>query len=187
MSEVATLTARIEVLYGEIAATRMAGVPVLNPALGVAMRGLRRLGEDWVGVLVTPWFMAFIQIAAEPQQRRIGEKCDLVLPSGRYQAIWNHEPQLGGFWSCSLFSPMFEFADQEAALATADAALAEMLGKPGEDEPGEDTRMTMIWAGVTVSDPGLVREEAAAEPVEGPVQFSRRGLFRLPDEAAGGA
>jgi hypothetical protein len=29
-----------------------------NPALGVEALGFRRCGGDWVGVLVTPWFMS---------------------------------------------------------------------------------------------------------------------------------
>jgi hypothetical protein len=37
------------------------------------------------------------------------------------------EPESGPFQFCSLFSPVFEFADAAAAQATALAALAELL------------------------------------------------------------
>jgi [NiFe] hydrogenase assembly HybE family chaperone len=46
-----------------------------------------------------------------------------VLPAGVFEFIGGHEPALGDFQSCSLFSPMFDFADQDGARATAVAAL----------------------------------------------------------------
>lgn len=148
--------ARIEAVFAGIAATRMAGVPVLNPALGVAMRGWQVVEPFELGVLVTPWFMNLLAVpqAGGPTAVRVGEKAHLALPSGAYEAIWSHEAALGGFWAVSLFSPMDEFESMEAALATADAALAEILAAP-EPEP----------------EPTL--PEAAHAPV------SRRGLFRL--------
>ena len=50
-----------------------------------------------------------------------------ALPGGTFSFIVGEEPMLGRFQMCSLFSPMERFVDQEAALATAEAAMAELL------------------------------------------------------------
>ena len=171
MTDAPALSARIEGTFTRIAATRMAGVPVMNPALSVAMRGLRRHGGHWVGVLVTPWFMNLLLLpVADDGARRVGEKTALALPSGGYEGIWGHEDALGGYWSCSLFSPMFDFADQETAVATADAALAEIMtvakGTVAAAAGGDG--MALIWAGTPPAPP-----PARTEPL------SRRALFGL--------
>ncbi|MEC4590957.1 MULTISPECIES: [NiFe]-hydrogenase assembly chaperone HybE [Nitrospirillum] len=170
MTDAPALSARIETAFARIAVTRMAGVPVMNPALSVAMRGVHRHGGHWVGVLVTPWFMNLLLLpVAEEGPRQVGAKTALALPSGRYEGIWGHEDDLGGYWSCSLFSPMFDFADQETAVATADAALAEIMAVPEPD--ADDDGMATIWAGNPAVPP-----PAKTEPAPPP---SRRALFGL--------
>lgn len=129
--DIAAQAAQIEATFAHIAVTRMAGVPVLNPALGVALRGFQAHGAHHLGVLVTPWFMNLIAFAtAEEAPTRVGDKTMLVLPSGAYEAIRGHEAALGAYWAVSLFSPMGDFADMDTAIATADAALAEFLAAP---------------------------------------------------------
>ncbi len=151
----APLDARLVALFEHIAQTRMAGVPVVNDALGVALRGWRDFGPYALGMLVTPWFMnlvAFPQGEA-PRGTRVGDKAHLALPSGAYEAIWAYEEAVGGYWTVSLFSPMFEFDSMEAAMATADAALEEIMAEP---EPAP-----------------------APAPEKRAVPVSRRALFRL--------
>lgn len=124
-----------EAAFTAIAETRMRGLPVMNPALSVAARGFRRLGAHRIGVLATPWFMNAIALPDPPdgEKRRVGAKATLTLPSGGYEFVWGIEEGIGGFWSCSLFSPMFEFKDWDAARAAAEAALV-ALTTP-EDAP----------------------------------------------------
>lgn len=147
--------AQIEAVFSDIAQTRMVGVPVMNDALGVAMRGAC-VTDGWrMGVLVTPWFMNLMAVAPDDDApARVGEKRNLALPSGAYEAIRGYEEAIGFYWSVSLFSPMFEFATMEAAIATADAAMAEIMTAPAPPEPD-------------------------VQPA-----LSRRALFRLPREDA---
>lgn len=125
MEPLAALAERIEQQFRLIAETRMQGVPILNPALGVAMRGLRLHEGYHAGILVTPWFMNLMLLPVDQSThgRRVGVTSDIALPSGIYDAMWCHEEALGGYWSVSLFSPMQDFADMEGAVATADATL----------------------------------------------------------------
>lgn len=113
--------------FAHIAATRMAGVALCHPRLQVAAVGFRpdAAGGAW-GVLLTPWFMNLVWLPEEGEpspplapaatrQRVLGTEC--------FEMTGAHEDAVGAFEACSLFSPMHDFADQAAALATAEAAL----------------------------------------------------------------
>jgi [NiFe] hydrogenase assembly HybE family chaperone len=106
--------------FERIAATRMAGLPMNNPALRVAAVGFRHWAEDYlVGVLITPWAVNLVllgdglRLAADRRQ-------SWDFPSGSYEFMGGEEPECGPFQFCSLFSPTFEFANQAAAEASAD-------------------------------------------------------------------
>lgn len=148
------LDARVQNLqqaFVGIARGRMAGLPLVNPALAVEALGFAAQpderaprspnqqgeegggGEGGLGVLLTPWFMNLVWLplrpageAALPQGvsrvRRIGGE--------RFEFIGAHEDQAGAYEMCSLFSPMFEFTDQAAARATALAVLAALRVPP---------------------------------------------------------
>ncbi|NOW44220.1 [NiFe] hydrogenase assembly HybE family chaperone [Novosphingobium sp. SG751A] len=131
-----TWAARVEAVFADIAQTRMAGVPVMNTALGVAMRGACERDGWRMGVLITPWFMNVLAFGPDDEApARVGEKRHIALPSGAYEAIRGYEEALGFYWAISLFSPMFEFETMEAATATGDAAMAEIMTEPQAPEP----------------------------------------------------
>jgi len=52
--------AALEARFGDIAATRMRGVPVLHEGLAVQAVGFEAVDDGLVGVLVTPWFMNLV-------------------------------------------------------------------------------------------------------------------------------
>ena len=111
---VAALTAAFE----RIAATRMAGLPMNNPALKVAVVGFQPWAEDYlVGVLITPWAINLVVLGAG---LRLGADSRRTwdFPSGSYEFMGGEEPECGAFQFCSLFSPAFEFAGQDEAVAT---------------------------------------------------------------------
>ena len=118
--------ARLERLFAHIHATRMHDVPIVNPLLRVECVGFRRWQGRWLGVLVTPWCMNLVLMADEPQAwqpARTGEVKSYVFPTGHFEFIGTVEAGFGDFQMCSLFSPTFEFRDQDVARATALAAL----------------------------------------------------------------
>lgn len=116
--------------FARIERERMAGLPLLHPGLRVEAIGFERACgpvEDesgWLGVLVTPWFMNLLwwpdeeRHAAAPGCRRMH-----ALGGARYAFLGVHEPALGTFEMCSLFSPMQDVADQDAARAVAQEVL----------------------------------------------------------------
>lgn len=131
------LSRRLEAVFESIARGRMRGLAVMNNALRVEAVGFCRWQEDWIGVLVTPWFMnAMLLPGAEGAwaPAAVGAVREHRLPSGTYAFIRGREPELGEYESCSLFSPMFQFETQEAARATAQAALQALLRPEAEDQ-----------------------------------------------------
>nr|WP_273283783.1 [NiFe]-hydrogenase assembly chaperone HybE [Methylibium petroleiphilum] len=139
-SPAAVLSRRVSdlvALFRSIERERMAGVPVLNPALQVEAVGFELAfdptvadlpsGSDAeaVGIIVTPWFMNLVAMPLERRDDAAGVGVSRTRPIGseNFDFIGSHEPAFGSYAACSLFSPMFEFGDQAAAVATARAVL----------------------------------------------------------------
>lgn len=135
-------SAQVERAFTQILAERMQGLPFLNPALRVEAVGFRRWEGRWLGVLITPWFMNLVLLPDEEaawRHVRYGDSLGYALPAGVFEFISAREPALGDYQSCSLFSPVFEFADQDGARATALAALAALFdaqAQAGVEGPG---------------------------------------------------
>ena len=140
----AMLTTRVNALvalYQDIATTRMQGIPLLNSALRV-----QAVGFEWgaqpapkgdengglvdctsaVGVLITPWFVNLMWLPLQRlnQPSQVGVKTQRHVGSACFEFIAAHEDALGSYEACSLFSPVFEFENQAAAVDTAQAVLA---------------------------------------------------------------
>ena len=124
---VGTLTAAFE----RIAATRMAGLPMNNPALHVAAVDFRPWHEEYlVGVLITPWTINLMLLGDKTSNDlRLTADCRRTwdFPSGSYDFMGGEEPECGAFQFCSLFSPTFEFPDQGSAEATAREIMGALL------------------------------------------------------------
>ncbi|MBA4178411.1 MAG: [NiFe]-hydrogenase assembly, chaperone, HybE [Leptothrix sp. (in: Bacteria)] len=129
--------AELTALFTTIAHTRMAGVPVLNTALRVEAIGFECLPPSegdaaGLGILVTPWFMNLVRLPLHRNDSaaQVGRTHEELLAGQRFAFIGAHEAALGAFGACSLFSPMFEFADQASAHATAVQVLAHLRPSP---------------------------------------------------------
>lgn len=116
----------LEAVFRHIAETRMAGLPILNPALGVEALGFRSWQDGLTGVLITPWFMNLVCL---PETSSTWPRMDSgsthlrALPGGEFEFLAAREETLGPYLSCSLISPMHDFADMDAARAVAEAIL----------------------------------------------------------------
>lgn len=139
---------RLEAAFRHIAATRMAGVAMLNPLLRVEAVDFRDWRGGQLGVLITPWFMNLVCLpdadAGEWAALPSGSKQTLDLPSGAYEFLTAREDAIGPYLSSSLFSPMFQFPDQDQARAVARAVLEELFkpARPAADAaPGLDEKL----------------------------------------------
>ncbi len=157
------LMRKLEAVFGMIERERMRDIPILNPALSVAAVGMRPFGEVWACTLVTPWFMNLMLLPRTPEvaeawnREVIGTKLEHEFPAGIFEFTCGGEDGLGPYRLCSLFSPVLEFENQEAALATAEAAVAALFDANLDQAP----------------EP----EAPTVPPKKETVQVSRRTLF----------
>ena len=184
-SRIATRLASLEAAFRHVAATRMAGVPVLHPGLRVQPVGFEceaspALPQAAVlsGVLVTPWFMSVLRLPLQPVSASdgadlgwlaVGHPGPRSIGSLTLDFLGGFEPVLGVYEASSLFSPMFEFFDHGAAVATAVEALA-LLRAP-------------VAAPTTA--PLFVATPVAAPGTNAPVPSRRGFLFGRPSAGAG--
>ena len=128
----------LEAAFRRIEGERMAGLGVLNPALRVEAVGFSRHEGHWLGIVITPWFMNLVLVpgeAASWQGVAPGKRLFRNFPSGDFAFLGSIEPEVGEFQTCSLFSPMSQFADQDGARAVALAALEALQCAPAAAAP----------------------------------------------------
>jgi [NiFe] hydrogenase assembly HybE family chaperone len=152
-------TAALEARFASIWREHMQDVPMVNPALRVQAVGFVPWDHHWLGVLVTPWFMNLVLLPRVQQHwHRIGERESRhhVFPAGVFEFISNQDAVLGNYQACSLFSPMFEFADHDTAVATASSALAALFdagNRPASDVPASATAAAATAASAAAATP----------------------------------
>lgn len=135
---------RLEQTFRHIAETRMAGLPILNEALGIEAIGFRAWEGETYGVLVTPWFMNLVCLPGESSdwpRMTSGTKYPRDLPAGRFDFLSAEEEGIGPFLGCSLFSPMSDFADMASARAVAEEVIAQVFKAPAPETPAPSRRL----------------------------------------------
>ncbi|PWB64057.1 MAG: [NiFe]-hydrogenase assembly, chaperone, HybE [Betaproteobacteria bacterium] len=126
---------RLEAAFERIRKTRMEGLPFLNPKLRVEAVGFRPWQGEWLGALVTPWFVNLVLMPGDGPWTTLpeGDERFVTLPAGRFRFICGRDGELGEYHACSLFSPAQQFEDHATARAVAAASL-EALFDAGNDE-----------------------------------------------------
>lgn len=179
MREADELTAIVETTFSTIQRTRMEGVPVLNTVLAVRLLGVRKWEGFWLGTLLTPWFMNLILLPETPDDALLaaGTKRTFRFPAGSFEFIRGYEPAIGPFWMCSLFSPVFEFTDQETAEACALSSLEELF-EAAEAPSDSEAGMAAVWRGDLSEVAELVENAEHPDAVnleDAPADHSKEG------------
>ncbi|MES9994072.1 MAG: [NiFe]-hydrogenase assembly chaperone HybE [Candidatus Thiodiazotropha sp.] len=177
----------LERQFRQIQRERMQGLPLLNPKLDVEAVGFQEWNGYCLGVLITPWFMNLMLLPPEGDSwkaLRIGDKTLYQMPSGPYEFILGEEAGIGRYQTCSLFSPVFEFADHETAVATAEAVMDALMCPQHRDHVcTRESEIERRWAG----DSNIQAVDEEAQPLgdeKPPLQqrlqqpLSRRDLLR---------
>jgi [NiFe] hydrogenase assembly HybE family chaperone len=150
-SMLARRAAALEDAFRVIERTRMRGLPMLHPGLQVEALGFAPLahaeadaeplafdGKAALGILITPWFMNLILLPLDDAPAlAVGRVRACMIGGARFEFIGAHEESFGAYAICSLFSPMFEFADHAAARATAEEVLKMLRTKQQPPEKDE--------------------------------------------------
>ena len=150
-SDFQVLSNKLESIYTMIEDERMDDVPILNKALSVKAVGFREWDSHILGVMLTPWFMNLMLLPGEDDdwdELEALSKTKQVFPSGNYEFIVGEEEGIGKYQMCSLFSPVFEFKDQETAVATAEAVMNELMDEKNQsDISTRQEDIESIWKG----------------------------------------
>lgn len=136
-SVLAARVAALEAAFVEIAQQRMAGVALVHPRVHVQATPFVALDAQLaVGILITPWFMNLLRL---PLVR--SDHCDVGAKAthriGEYTVEFTaaFEPAIGGFESCSVYSPLTMFEDHAAVFATAQAVMHTLLAVSVDPRP----------------------------------------------------
>jgi len=115
-----------------------------HPGLSVDIAGFRRYRGDWIGAVVTPWFIHLLllpgggelwrELPADSPLRVGFPAADLELISER-----SDDPDLPASFFATILAPVDELADQDAALRTAMDALHLLFEPPPPDTPASST------------------------------------------------
>ncbi|MGE5471941.1 MAG: [NiFe]-hydrogenase assembly chaperone HybE [Bacteroidota bacterium] len=143
--------AELLTVFDHVARTRMAGLPICNPALQVETVDFRRGGEEhWVGALLTPWAIELLCLPGQAEnwpQLAAGDRHEWHFPSGRQQFVVTEEAALGVYHVCSLYAPVLDFETQAQARRAALAGLHALFVEP----PASPLRAMLprrpLWSG----------------------------------------
>lgn len=119
--------------YQHVWQTRMTDLPFVNPALAVEVIGFTQQQGDWVGVVVTPWFINLFLFSGGGElwgDIPAGERRYVNLPCGTLQFIADDDPGLGPYQYCPLIAPVSSVADMATARQAALDAMAAVMTPP---------------------------------------------------------
>jgi len=156
-------------------ADRMEGLGFVNPALQVEAVAFEPWQGHWLGVMVTPWFMNLVLLPRERglwQPLPLRAKRKLLFPAGVFEFIGADDPVIGEHHTCSLFSPMHDFQDQDAARLVARLAREALFDAVNAEVP--------VAAGAGLATAAAARAETdtgRADPAPAP-PVSKRDFLR---------
>lgn len=156
---------RLAGIYREVGERSMRELPVYNDALDVEAIGFRCHDGRALGVVLTPWFMNIVLAPldeAAGDGSPAGATVQRALPAGNFDFTVGDLDGFGRIETCSLFSPMFAFAGQEAARAAAHAALAALLDPDFTDKADDAPIATRATAPARLNRRSLLRGELAS-------------------------
>lgn len=176
-----TLINKLETIYTMIEQERMDDVPILNKELSVKAVGFREWDSRILGVMLTPWFMNLMLLPGEEEdwsELETLSKTQHVFPSGNYEFIVGEEGGIGKYQMCSLFSPVFEFQEQDTAVATAEAVMDALMVESNQSEIStRQKEIESVWRGEDQTEAELDENRTTLkERVETPM--SRREMLR---------
>ncbi len=130
--------------FREIGETAMRDLPLYNPELEVEALGFQALDDQWVGVLITPWFMNLVRLptqSAPMDMAQIGRKVKSALPCGERELMQGGDEVIGAYQSLSLHSPMFAFKTQGKAREEGERQLQELVNRSDNAAQEYDGRL----------------------------------------------
>ncbi len=197
MNNLQQISDTMEQTFKRIHTENMQGIPILNPMIEVQALGFQEWQGRVLGVIITPWLMNLVLLPAEGEdwsQMELGHKQPHEFPSRSYKFMINDIEGIGPCQTCSLCSPMRDFASHEQAVQVAQDFLDGLMveTKLTEEDLVDEDLLGRVMRGEDTSDIDLsqfdeiepVLVESATDPGQAEVQvtvekkLSRRDLLR---------
>jgi [NiFe] hydrogenase assembly HybE family chaperone len=139
--------AALETAFVAIARQRMAGVALMHPHVQVQATPFVALdAQAAVGILITPWFMNLLRLPLTRLDHcHVGSKATHRVGDYAVEFTSAFEPAIGGFESCSVYSPLTMFADHAAVWATAQALMRTLLSSGADDSQATLSRRAVLF------------------------------------------
>lgn len=148
LDSAAAIPARIAALEAAFRAREaaMRDLPIYNGLLRVEAVGFRPFCGELAGVLITPWFInvMLVPLSETPATVADGTTATQSLPCGVFEFLTGQIKGIGAYRTCSLFSPVHQFADQAVARMTAQAAADELFKAPAPVKPVQRSRRALL-------------------------------------------
>jgi [NiFe] hydrogenase assembly HybE family chaperone len=189
MSDLKTLSEKIEQVFLQIEQEEMQGIPLLNPALKVQSIGFQTYEDRTLGIIITPWMMNLLLLPSENDdwsKMKLGDKTHHRLPANEYRFMVNEIDGIGICQTHSIYSPMHEFMNQDHAVAAAESFMQTLMVEVEEPDtdPHDEELLGRILRGeetpeVEMDGFALAEEEIPEQP-PAPMDcnISRRDLLR---------
>lgn len=136
----------------------------VNPLLNCASIGFRHCRGDWLGVVITPWFMDLVLLPGGGNlwgDIPAGQRRYVDLAQGTVAFTAAEDTCLGAYQHASLVAGVASLPDMAAAVALANQVMFGICGDALHDV-----------------EPPIARPDAGAGSIAGPGVPSRRGFFR---------
>lgn len=126
-------------MYRRLAQVPMAGCGVKNPVLSVDIAGFRRYRGDWLGAVVTPWFVRLFLLPgggelwpAPGNEAPEGKPLRVEFPAGdlEFLAESNPDAEVPAFFWCPVFASVERIGSQDEALTLAMEAFNSLFNPP---------------------------------------------------------
>lgn len=151
----------LEGMYRRIWETSMRDMPFVNHALSIAAIGFRRYEGDWVGAVVSPWFLNLFILPGGGSlwsDRASGDRVKIPLPVGTLEFIADYDPDgdIPAYQYCPLFVSVSQFTSHESAMTAAEEALEVLFSVPepeSEPLPAANLAPTVEAAAATAKEP----------------------------------
>ena len=125
----------LEALYEKVYQQEMQGLPICNNNIKVEAVDFQLYQQQWMGILVTPWFTNLLILRQQGQEWpkfKLGKGNEQYFnfPAGDIKFTPRFEPELGSYLCCSLVSPMTEVSSHQQAINDAKVAMRQLTHTP---------------------------------------------------------
>lgn len=173
--------------FEHVWATAMHDMPFVNPALAVEAVGFRRHAGDWLGVVITPWFVNLFLLPGGGALWRdlpTGEQATVDLPVGPLEFIGDNpgpDAAVAAYQYCPLLSPVQQVESLAAAREIARDALDAVLtpaAAGGAEVAGAEVAGDAAGASARDAGTAATQSPGVGDGAAGVTSPARRGFLR---------